>query len=348
VKPRTLARVAVVALTLLVGLGVAEVALRLSWKRTKPKSGQSWHDHDDRLGWRNKKSFSMSVEKSDGPVKIPVPFTVKLDAMGLRDEREIAPEPSAGVTRIACVGDSYTFGYLIEGERSYPARLEKALGPGYEAWNWGVCGYGLDQFVLMLDDALATHPKLVILGVIDMSFRRATNANFMDGTAKPRFYVEGGELVLTNVPVPLVKENDTYCRFDVRGHTYVAAGIGRAWENLSVKLSKDPEAAAEDWQLGRALILEAQRKCKAAGVRLAVALLPEMKLVGHDKYERLLATLEPEGITVLDVYPELAKLDTPELTACFVPEDGHPNERGAQLIADTLKALLEKRGLLAR
>jgi lysophospholipase L1-like esterase len=79
-------------------------------------------------------------------------------------------------------------------------------------------------------------------------------------------------------------------------------------------------------------------------VKLAVALLPESQHIGRDKYTRLLPTLEADGIPILDTYPAfIAKGVT---TGFFVPRDGHPNEAGAQLIADALVDLLKKRGLL--
>jgi lysophospholipase L1-like esterase len=339
-------RLALASFSLLLGLGACEVVLRIAWRKTKPASEQSWHEYDERLGWRNKKGFKTTVERTpEGP--LAVPFVVELNAQGLRDERDMAPEPSAGVFRIACLGDSFTFGYRIAGADAYPKRLEADLGPGYEVWNWGVCAYGLDQFVLLLDEVLASRPRLVVLGAIDMSFRRATNTHFQDGTAKPRFYLEDGALVLTNVPVPIVKEGDVYCRVDVRGSSYVVAGLERAFSNVSIKLSKDPVAATEDWQLGRALLLEAARKCKRAGVELAVALLPESHLIGEDRYERLLPTLEDEGVTVLDLYWPFVAVPKEWRPLLYIPSDGHPSELGARAIALALEEQLRARGLLA-
>ncbi len=348
-------RLALACFTLLLGFFAAEVGLRVAWRRVKKPSAlsHSWHDHDPKLGWRHKKSFSATIARND---ILPVSFAVRTNAQGLRVgtndvARDMAPVASAGVTRIACVGDSYTFGYCIAGEASYPARLEAALGRGFEAWNWGVCAYGLDQFVLMLDEALASKPDVVVLGVIDMSFRRATNTHFMDGNAKPRFHVEGGQLLYPVEPVPEMKPGDSYTKLEVRGPSYVAAGLSRAFENLSVKLAKDPDAANEDWQLGRALILEAVKKCKAANVKLAVALLPELRLMRpgkEDHYRRLLATLEAESVVFMDTYPAFLAKNMADRTALFVPNDEHPNEAGAQLIAETVLAGLRERGLLAR
>ena len=56
--------------------------------------------------------------------------------------RYTAPIPAAalGTTKIACVGDSITYGTLVRGRRAncYPAQLEKLLGSKYSARNFGV------------------------------------------------------------------------------------------------------------------------------------------------------------------------------------------------------------------
>ncbi len=46
------------------------------------------------------------------------------------------------ITKVACVGDSITYGSRIENreENSYPAQLQKILGDGWEVQNFGVSG----------------------------------------------------------------------------------------------------------------------------------------------------------------------------------------------------------------
>jgi len=48
-------------------------------------------------------------------------------------------------TRVACIGDSLTFGYLVENRfrNCYPARLNDLLGESYEVRNFGVNGLTL-------------------------------------------------------------------------------------------------------------------------------------------------------------------------------------------------------------
>jgi len=51
-------------------------------------------------------------------------------------------KPAAGVTKIACVGDSITYGAGVADREhnSYPAQLQKLLGKEYEVKNFGVSG----------------------------------------------------------------------------------------------------------------------------------------------------------------------------------------------------------------
>ena len=51
-------------------------------------------------------------------------------------------EPKPGQIKIACVGDSITYGHGIYNwpEENYPMILGRLLGEGYHAQSFGVCG----------------------------------------------------------------------------------------------------------------------------------------------------------------------------------------------------------------
>ena len=53
----------------------------------------------------------------------------------------------ASAARIACVGDSYTYGWGVELDESYPKQLEKCLSSHAprEVLNFGVFGYNARQ-----------------------------------------------------------------------------------------------------------------------------------------------------------------------------------------------------------
>lgn len=55
--------------------------------------------------------------------------------------------PQESVLRVACVGDSITYGHMMEQREhnSYPAQLQLLLGDGYLVENFGVSGYALQK-----------------------------------------------------------------------------------------------------------------------------------------------------------------------------------------------------------
>lgn len=89
---------------------------------------------------------------------------------GMRDRpRETAKPP--GHFRIACVGDSVTFGLYVRQEETFPARLEAMLNEAkaddttYEVLNFGVTGYGIGQYAASVRKrALSYSPDLILLG----------------------------------------------------------------------------------------------------------------------------------------------------------------------------------------
>lgn len=59
----------------------------------------------------------------------------------------ISGEPSRDAVRVACVGDSLTYGYMIaeRGKYAYPAQLQQLLGDGFQVKNFGLSGYTIQN-----------------------------------------------------------------------------------------------------------------------------------------------------------------------------------------------------------
>lgn len=93
---------------------------------------------------------------------------LRINSLGLRGE-EVPPRPGEGVTRIAVLGDSETFGgHLLEAEtftRQLQRRLgEVAEGRAFEVLNGGVPGYNTIQEQRLLERTLLPlEPDLVLL-----------------------------------------------------------------------------------------------------------------------------------------------------------------------------------------
>jgi lysophospholipase L1-like esterase len=108
----------------------------------------------------------------------PKNYRVRTNAFGMRDG-DVSREKQAGVLRIACLGDSSTFGYNVEQDETYPRRLQALLDaeyPGkFQVLNFGIPGHtSLHGVETLKHRALAFHPDVV-------TFAFGTNDRFWHG-----------------------------------------------------------------------------------------------------------------------------------------------------------------------
>ena len=151
-------------------LALCEVGLRLATGPLFPSDERfsfRWMAYDPVFSWRNVPGSWKKKYYAAGEV---VPVHLRINAHGLRGPEIALPKP-AGVTRIACLGDSATFG-LINNPKppgrkprmvpiaSYPAELSQLLAreapERFEVLNAGVIGYssshGLRQLAVRILD----------------------------------------------------------------------------------------------------------------------------------------------------------------------------------------------------
>jgi len=124
--------------TLAVILVLGEVGLRVAGFAKGPA-----RFFDPQIGYRFLPNQSRTVLTNDGTPICKVTFNEE----GFRGPLFTGPKPE-GTTRIACVGDSFTFGWGVEDDESFPAqlaaRIEERAGAGeVEVNNFGVPGYNL-------------------------------------------------------------------------------------------------------------------------------------------------------------------------------------------------------------
>jgi hypothetical protein len=164
---------------------------------SKAATRPTFHVYDDVLGWTigpNRKSADGLYYSSSEGIRAP--------------HEDFSSAKSTKKTRIALVGDSYTFGEDVVYEDTWAYRLEKTLGTEYEVLNFGVPGYGLDQAYLRYEkDVREWKPKVVILSFIDHDIERSmtvyTPLNYPAWDmpfSKPRLILRDGELKKLNTP----------------------------------------------------------------------------------------------------------------------------------------------------
>ncbi|MEO8048392.1 MAG: SGNH/GDSL hydrolase family protein [Nitrospirota bacterium] len=157
--------------------------------------------YDNLLGW----TIGSSRRRDDGP------HSYFSSAEGLRS-REVGTvlADRQATTRVALVGDSYTFAEEVSFDESWGRQLELRLGKNYQVLNFGVMGYSIAQaYLRYIKEVRPWHPDVVIFGMIDDNLRRAMGVysflTFPEGSsafAVPRFAVVDEQLTLVNTPLP--------------------------------------------------------------------------------------------------------------------------------------------------
>ena len=142
----------------------------LIWK-AKPHVRQTYLDvfspvrtQQDRIALLRRFIPTVPVEFRENPT-----WDVRLNSDGYRgEEMSVTPQPST--VRIACLGDSWTFGMPVGQDQTYPSRVAAWLhqerpDTRYEVQNFGVLGYSSFQGLQLLKSrVLDFHPNIVVIG----------------------------------------------------------------------------------------------------------------------------------------------------------------------------------------
>ena len=309
--PRRLVGPALALVSVLVSFLLIEVALGVlgyGRQRLVPQPAGFWR-HDPRLGWHHTAGSEGVFDRS------PVFRTrVRINDKGLRG-RDYPYERVAGRRRILVLGDSFVFGYGVEQEEIFTTVLEGLL-PATEVINAGVSGYGTDQDLLADPEVAGIEPLFV---------------------PSP-----GGELVLTNVPVPPVPLR-LRLKAWLLGHSRVAF---QASQLLGRARHAGPSSPRVDDGLTLTLVETLRREATANGARFLVAATEKFwsydDRSARDAHADLLRALRGRGITVVDI--EGGEGYAPE--AMTITGDGHWNARGHQFVAHLLEAAIRRDRLL--
>lgn len=304
-------------------------------------------------------------------VQVHEGIEVHIGPGGARGEREYAVPKPAGVARVACYGDSFTFGAEVEDGEAWPARLE-ALEPGWEVVNLGVTGWGTDQALLRFrDTAPELGPDVALMGLMLENIGRNVNryralwsVRGDEIACKPRFRLAGGELEL--VPVPYASRlevlraaldgtlrdtmrrgdhwdgDDPWPPFSSLARILAAPRANRRRDHI--RLWRDP--GGEPFRVTVALLDAFAREARALGARPGVVVFPADRDLrrlrargGAPDWAPLLAWLDGRGIPYRDVSGALlADVGKRSPRALFVTT--HYNARGNELVAEDLRGFV--------
>ncbi len=238
--------------------------------RERPE--QKHAQHDSELGWTNQPSRVVHDLYGRGKH-----FTT--NAQGFRAREEIGAAVPAGRRRSVFAGDSFTMGFGVGDDDTYPARIER-LDPRIQSVNLGMGGYGADQaFLRLRRDARALSKNLIVFAFIAHDFRRMELDYYM--APKPRLALVDGRLVIENAPVP---------ERDAREDARLAARLFLGWLDLGKALTRVASA------LRPAPGLELAKSAAVSPPRLP------FEAVAEAMFDELAALARDENTALLFVY----------------------------------------------
>lgn len=326
-----LRRLAVIALSVLLALVVAEMVVRLIRPQIRERYPEGLYLPSATRQYRLRPGFR-------GVFRYPEFQTpVRINGQGLRADRDYGP-PEAGTRRILAVGDSFTMGYSVAVERTWVRVLESRLGPPWEVLNAGVPGYSTWQELAWLDEeGWAFRPEIVLLGFF--------LGNDVADNARPELPVEirDGRLIAADsqagtLPLAL--------RLGIARHSHL---YHLAWPVQRTLLGKPARQTAErypeaGWEATAVLVDRLARRCAARQARLLVLLIPEKDQVESRDTpgvtapsQRMRELCRQAGAGFLDL------LDTLSGPGLYYPQDGHWTSNGNKTAAHAIYRHLSQR-----
>jgi len=180
----------------LVATVVALVGVEIVLRVVTPDE-RTCFEHDPLLGWTHKLYCVGRLRREEFDT------VVRTNGQRMRESEDFGPH--AGRYRVAVIGDSFVWGHGIDEEDRFTELLAARLGPAYEVLNFGVAGFGTDQYLLQIErDVLPMQPDLLLVVFFVNDLEDIMAATNHRGVPKPRFALRDGRPELTGVPVPRI------------------------------------------------------------------------------------------------------------------------------------------------
>lgn len=364
-KRRSLAaRAGLAAASLLVALLLGECAVRVL--APQPMHGS----------WRIRMPRGYAANRAGGTARHERPDGTAVEYRFNDDHLRGPPVADRGL-RVLCVGDSFTFGWLLEEDATYVAHLQRAadtrFGAGtFQFLNGGAGGFGTSDAVAFVEDfGPRLKPDVVVLFMNPWDLGRSLEAG-------PLALADGETLALRDTAAPAgTPLTDTktapspvytwllahshlvqFARRVVAGTTTPALAPPRVPDvaetpGAAPAPPPEPADAPDAVRLGRALFTRLDAWCRAHDCRLVVVATARPRAdrpgvgTSHstavtDAFKRIAPGFFKElGVSWHDLVPSIVAAAAPRSGEYEIPVDGHPNEAGARLLADHIWPAIE-------
>lgn len=312
---------------------------------------------DPQIGWISRPSVQLADLFGPGA-------HLSTNSLGARGSSDVERAVPPGKLRIVCVGDSFTQGYGVDDAEAWPSALQ-ALDPRLEVVNLGQRGYGIDQaYLWYLRKESEIEHDLVLLAFIADDWRRVRLARYQ-GYPKPLLARGDGAPRAVNTPLeaPRSRSGWWHLNREVLKTPRTIALLERLRRKLGLSARGDGTALSESEgaEVVAQLVDDLERRCRAAGRRLALVYLPSpvpegggaiFRLEGEAR--RVCEEARARGVAFVDLTDTFLALAPEQRDDSFLHlsevaypwAQNHYDADGNQFVAEALHRELVELGLL--
>jgi lysophospholipase L1-like esterase len=333
--------------SVLLAFGIAEVALRVAgYERSYANALNSFHENDPILGYRGRRNLERRFERPQFNVLI------QHDENGFR--RVTPPADPAKVRhQLVVFGDSVVWGWGVDQGKVVTDQLQRMM-PDTRVFNRGINGAGtVMEYWLYLNDVVSLPGRRTVVVVFVWN-------DFFDNVNARRLHAHdlgnGFEIVLPRERVISGADSGL-------DSLMVLNAIHSVWSIWKIRRTtpSEPEQAAHLRATDTAAIvtrhyleLWRQNVVDEGGGRFLVAYFPGRREVPGEGFDSATGLEQDNafrgafesvaldaGVDTLDLLPAFleAKRKTPGLHL-LIPDDGHPNEAGHEVMARAIAEFL--------
>ena len=340
-----------IIISTLLALFLSEIALRVMGLEplyVSPERDRFWK-YDPVLGWAHQPGQEGIFETRQFRT------LVRINENGFRDRSHSFARQSE-IERILVLGDSFAWGYGVEESERFSQLLEKS--PDVEVINAGVSGYSTDQELLWYQrEGIRYDTDLVILAFTGNDVGDNNQELVSTIYYKPRFVLEGGQLVATGNPVPKTSPQGRLIYSLSQRSALTFFLVQRYFDLLSIygKIEANSDHASspvsginaepEPFKLTIALIAEMRKMAESRKAKFMIVATDRWwNGPSGTTYKDFVEALRAQGFLVLDV-ESMPGFDPEEM---LIPDDGHWNQSGHEFVAEKIKDLIESNHLLSQ
>jgi len=271
-----------------------------------------------------------------------------INSKGLRD-REFPYAKPQGTERILCLGASFTCGYGVQAEETYPKVLERLLNSdedGDEAWEVLNAGVGstctAHQLAFFQSEGYKYNPDFVLL-----CFSQGTD--FWNNIASGLYSLENGRLIRQDAPRTnarkiqrLVKWIPGYTTLFAKSHllNFVKFRISRFhYRDLAERIQRPQAQSAlekTEKELTHRLLISLRHACASRGCRLVLTAIPRAGTWDwYDETKELIEYAKANDIPFVDL-TSVFRTAAAQGVQTVYPGDLHWTKEGHRLVANAL------------